>query len=194
MKTMLALTFSLLLVASLLPVQADAVGIVWTTEKEMVNEISPQCITYGVYNPSVEDANVMLSVSESLKPVIQGVVSHSQLVTAGTKHDQAVQLELCFQVPMVYDADCLAGNFLCEQACTQDEIVYAGEIMAIEVNDESEGGMGSATTVGASVPLTLRVRCNPYQRDWSPVYLIVIVVAAAGIAARIYTKKKKRNK
>ncbi len=192
MKNIYAIAFSLLLVASLLPAQGDAVGIVWTTEKEMVNELSPQCITYGVYNPSADDAVVMLSVSDSLKPVVQGVVSHSQLVAAGTKHDQAVQLELCFQVPKVYEADCLAGDFLCQQSCTQDEVSYTGEIMAVEVNSENEGLMGSATTVGASVPLTLRVRCNPYTRDFSPVYLTVIVVAAAGIAARIYTKKKKK--
>ncbi len=181
-----------LVLASFLAVPVGAVGIVWSTEKEMVGEMSPHCITYGVYNPSEEDATVKLSVSDSLKPIVQGEVSQTRVVAAGTTHDQAVELELCFQVPKVYAADCLAGDFLCEQACMQDEISYTGEIMAMEVNDGSGGGMGSATTVGASVPLTLRVACSPYQRDWSPVYVIVIVAAAAAIAGRVYLKKKKK--
>ncbi len=191
MKHIAALFIAFLVLASFLPASADAVGIVWSTEKEMVNELSPHCIEYGIYNPSGEDATVKLSVSESLEPVVQGVVSHTEVVAGGTTHDAAVKLELCFQVPRVYDAACLAGDFLCEQACTQDEVSYTGEIMAVEVGEDTGGGMGSATTVGASVPLTLRVKCNPYQRDWSPVYITVIVVAAVAISGRVYLKKKK---
>ncbi len=182
-----------MLAAAVLPVQTQAVGILWTTEKEMVNEMSPHCIEYGVYNPSSEDANVKLSVSESLKDVVQGENSHIKFVQAGTKHNDAVVVELCFQVPKVYEADCIAGDFLCEQSCTQDEVSFTGEIMAIEMTDNNAGGMGSATTVGASVPLTLRVKCNPYGRDWSPVYIVVVVVAAAGIAGRVYTNRKKKK-
>jgi hypothetical protein len=191
MRYAIAAFVAFMLLASFLVPSADAVGIKWSTEKEMVAELMPHCITYGVYNPSSEDAVVKLSVSEELEPVVQGAVSHTELVKAGTTHDEAVMLELCFQVPKVYEADCLAGDFLCEQTCTQDEVSYTGEIMAVEVNDESGGGMGSATTVGASVPLTLRVRCNPYNRNWTPVYAVVVLVAAAGIGGRVYMKKKK---
>ncbi len=175
---------------SLMAVQAGAVGIVWSEEKVMVNELAPYCIEYGVYNPSEQGANVQLSVSDSLKPVIQGAYSRTEFVAGSTKHDQAVKMELCFQVPKVYAADCLAGDFLCQQSCTQDEVSYTGEVMAIELNDAQGGGIGSQTTVGASVPLTLRVKCNPYPVDWSPVYLGVIVIAAAGIGGRVYMKKK----
>ncbi|MFH0956603.1 MAG: hypothetical protein V1813_01945 [Candidatus Aenigmatarchaeota archaeon] len=174
--------------------QANAVGIVWSTEREIVSELSPHCIEYGVYNPSGADATVQLSVSDSLKPVVQGASSRTEAVAAGTTHDKAVVVNLCFQVPKVYDANCLAGDFLCEQACAQDEVSYAGEVMALELNDEQGGGIGSQTTVGASVPLTLRVKCNPYGRDWSPVYLLVAAVAVAGIAGRMYMKRGRKAK
>jgi hypothetical protein len=193
MKTVAALLLAFLVSVSFLPASADAVGILWTTEQEIVSELSPYCIEYGVYNPSSEDATVQLTVSDSLKPVVQGAVSHTKLVAAGTTHDDAVKLQLCFQVPKVYAADCLAGDFLCEQTCTQDEVSYKGEIMAIEVKEGGGAGMGSATTVGASVPLTLKVKCNPYHRDWTPVYAGVIVVVVAAIAGRLYLKKKKKK-
>ena len=191
MKALMALfAFSLLAVS--MAAQAAAVGIVWTTETEMVNELAPHCIEYGVYNPSADDAMVQLSVSDSLKPVTQGAYSHTQLVAGSTKHDNAVMVQLCFQVPRVYEADCLAGDFLCEQSCTQDEVVYEGEVMALELKEAQGGGIGSQTTVGASVPLKLRVKCNPYGRDWSPVYLGVAAVAVVGIAG--YMKKGKKSK
>jgi hypothetical protein len=177
-KVAALLAFSL--VAAALAGQASAVGIVWSTEREMVNELSPHCIEYGVYNPSGTDAMVQLSVSDSLKPVVQGASSRTQAVAAGTTHGLAVKVSLCFQVPKVYAADCLAGDFLCEQSCTQDEVSYTGEVMALEVKEEQGGGIGSQTTVGASVPLTLLVKCNPYGRDWSPAYLLVAAIAIAG--------------
>lgn len=183
-----------LLIAVAMAGQASAVGIVWSTEREIVSELSPYCVEYGVYNPSDADALVQLSVSDSLKPVVQGAASRTEIVTAGTKHDQAVKVRLCFQVPKVYEADCLAGGFLCEQACTQSEVSYTGEVMALELKDEQGGGIGSQTTVGASVPLTLRVRCNPYGRDWSPVYIGVAVLAVIGIAGRMYLKKGRKAK
>jgi hypothetical protein len=185
-----AAVFAFTLLGAAMAGQASAVGIVWSTEREMVSELSPHCIEYGVYNPSGTDALVQLSVSDSLKPVVQGASSRTEAVAAGTRHDAAVRVSLCFQVPKVYKADCLAGDFLCEQACTQEEVSYTGEVMALEVQDEQGAGMGSQTTVGASVPLTLRVQCNPYGRDWTPVYLIVAAVAVAGIAGRMYMKKK----
>jgi hypothetical protein len=186
------LAFSLVAVAA--AGQASAVGIVWSTEREVVSELSPHCIEYGVYNPSSDDAVVQLSVSDSLKPVVQGASSRTEAVAAGTKHDEAVMVNLCFQVPKVYDANCLAGDFLCEQSCAQDEVSYAGEVMALELNDEQGGCIGSQTTVGASVPLTLLVKCNPYGRDWSPVYLLVAAVAVAGIAGRMYMKRGRKVK
>jgi hypothetical protein len=192
MKFLIPACISFLLVVSLLAPAAEAVGIKWSTEREMVSELSQKCIVYGVYNPSAEDATVKLSVSKELEEVVQGAVSQTKTVLAGTTHDQAVQLELCFWVPKVYAADCLAGDLLCEQSCTQDEVSYSGEILAVEVNEEGGGGMGSATTVGASVPLMLRVSCSPYKRDWTPVYAIVVVAAVAGIAGRTYLKKKKK--
>ncbi len=191
-KQVQILLFAFLLVTGFMPLSVDAVGIVWSTEKEMVNELAPHCIEYGVYNPSSVDATVKLSVSDSLQSVTSGVYSHTEMVPAGTRHDHAVRLQLCFQVPMVYDAECLIGDsMLCEQACQQEEVSYTGEIMAVEVDSDETGGMGSSTTVGASVPLTLRVKCNPYNRDWSPVYITVIVVACVAIAGRVYMKKKK---
>jgi hypothetical protein len=190
--TLVLSTFVLSVVCS--AVSADAVGILWVTEKEMVNEMSPHCIEYGVYNPSSNDAKVKLTVSDSLKPVVQGEHSIVETILAGTRHENAVKLKLCFQVPKVYEADCLAGDFLCEQDCSQEEVSYTGGVMAVEVNEAGTSGTGSKTTVGASVPLTLRVRCQPYQRDWSPVYLGVAVIAGVAIAGRVYTKKKKRSK
>ena len=187
---LLVLTFSILLLSPAASAR-KGVGILWITEKEIVNELSPHCIEYGVYNPWDEEVNAMLTVSEPLKPVVHGEESETKLIPGGTTHDKAQNVRLCFQVPKVYPADCLIGELVCEQTCQAEEVSYKGEVMVMEVKAAgTTGAMGSATALGVSVPLSLRVRCNPYARDWLPVYATVIVVVGAAICGVLYKKHR----
>jgi len=192
-KTLLTVSILFFFVFSVLSFSVDArkgVGIIWSTEKEMVNENSPICIEYGVYNPWDEDVNVTLTVAGELREVVTQEHSDVKFVPAGTTHDKAIPLKLCFTVPKVYEDDCIINGFLCEQTCEQQEVTFTGDVVAMEVKEQGpNSGMGSSTTLGVSVPLTLRVRCNPYPRDWTPVYLGVAIAAAAGIAV-IYRRRK----
>jgi LPXTG-motif cell wall-anchored protein len=170
---------------------AKGVGIVWSTQTEAVTENSRHCITYGVYNPWDEDVTALLSVSSALSPVVVGEESIPTFLPAETMHDDAKEIELCFYVPKVYTDDCLVGNFLfCEQTCSEPEVRYDGEVIVMEAPSGSGGAMGSSTAMGVSAPLTLRVLCNEYPRDYTIVIVGVVVVVAAG--GYYYFRKRKK--
>jgi hypothetical protein len=170
---------------------AKGVGIVWSTQTEAVSENARHCIKYGVYNPWDEDVTAMLTVSDSLKPVVVGEESIPTFLPAETMHDDAKEIDLCFYVPKVYTDDCLVGNFLfCEQTCSEPEVRYDGEVIVMEAPSGSGGAMGSSTSMGVSAPLTLRVVCNEYPRDYTPLVVCVVVVVAAG--GYYYLRKRKK--
>ncbi len=171
--------FIVILAVLLLPAMSVArkgVGVVWDTEIEIVNEDSVHCVQYGIYNPWEEDVTALLSVSDELKEVIVSEKSEAKLINAGTTHKEAVPIEFCFQIANIYPEDCLVGNFICEQKCSDEEVSYSGKIVAMEKPGTSTGS-GSATSLGVSVPLKLRVRCSPYPRDWTMVYIAVAVIS-----------------
>jgi hypothetical protein len=171
---------------------AKGVGIVWSTQTEAVGENARHCISYGVYNPWDEDVTAMLSVSSALKPVVVSEESIPTFLPAETMHDDAKEVNLCFYVPKVYTDDCLIGNFLfCEQTCSEPEVRYDGEVIVMEAPSIGDtGAMGSSTSMGVSAPLTLRVVCNKYPRDYTPLVIGVVVVVAAG--GYYYFRKKKK--
>ncbi len=179
-KKMMILACLIIAAVMILPQTASArkgVGIVWDTETEIVTEGSTRCIGYGVYNPWEEDVTAILSISDELKDVVTEEESETKLIEAGTMHDNAVPIEFCFTIPKIYEEDCLLPGFFCEQTCEQPEIAYDGSIVAMEQIEGSAGGAaGSATSLGVSVPLKLKVRCDAHPRDWSLAFVIIIVV------------------
>ncbi len=194
MRSKIAIAFvTLVLCALLLSVSGSAkkgVGIKWLTEKEMVTENAEHCIEYGTYNPWDEDVYVYLSVSGDLKEVITSEHSEPVFVPAETSSSDALPVKICFTVSKVYQDDCWLGPFLCEQTCQQDEVSYEGQVVAMEAPGGNVG-TGSATALGVSVPLRLRVRCNPFDRDWTLLYVIVIIVVL--ILIGLFYRKKKRK-
>ncbi len=167
------------------------VGIAWSTETEMVTEGSTKCIRYGIYNPWDEDINVTLSVSSELKSVITKEESETKLIKSGTSHNNAVPVEFCFEIAKVYEENCLIDSVLCEQNCEEPEVSYEGKIMVMEKQEGGNvtGTTGSATSLGVSVPLKLRVKCNQHPRDWTLVYVVVIVISIMLIALILHRKK-----
>lgn len=172
---------------------SKGVGIVWSTQTEIVSENARHCITYGVYNPWDEDVTAILTVSDALKPVVVGEESTPTFLPAYTMHQDAEQVQLCFYVPKVYTDDCLVGNMLfCEQTCTEPQVTYDGEVIVMEAQTAGPGGaMGSATAMGVSAPLTLKVACNEYPRDYT--IIIVVVVGAAAVGGYYYYSRRKKK-
>ena len=166
------------------------VGLVWSTETEVVHEGGVHCVEYGVYNPWDEDVRAVLGVSDNLRDVIVREESEVKLVGAGTLHDVAVPFEFCFRVGKVYDADCLFGGLVCRQDCLGEEVVFDGKVMVLEESGSSGGGTGSATSLGVGVPLKLRVKCVAHGRDWGLVYLLVVLVCLVWIGVLLHGRFK----
>jgi hypothetical protein len=171
------------------------VGVVWDTETEIVVEGSTHCVQYGIYNPWDEDVTALLSVSDELKDIIIKEESESKLITGETMHDMAVPIEFCFDIAKVYEEDCLIGGLICEQTCGEEQVIYEGKIVAMEGSTGGGGGAaGSATALGVSVPLKLKVRCFQHARDWTIVYVTVLIVALLIVGYMLYKRKPKKKK
>ncbi len=166
------------------------VGIVWNTETEIVNEGASHCISYGVYNPWDEDVAATLTASEELKPIIVKEDTEPKFIKAETYHEQAIPIEFCFKVARVYARNCLVGGMLCEQTCTEPQVEYSGNILALEEQTGGTTGTGSATSLGVSVPLKIKVACNAHPRNYTPAYIAIIIIALLLIAWILYKKQK----
>jgi len=184
-----------LILAVAFSAQASArkgVGIVWSTESEVVDELSTTCITYGLYNPWDEDVYAVLDVSDELKVAVTEKEAEPKLISAGTSHQNAVPVELCFVTAKAYEEDCLVDGIICEQQCKQAEVDYEGKVEANERPTGTAGGTaGSVTSLGVSVPLRLKVRCVPHPRDWTVVYAAIIIVAVIAIALLMRRRRHK---
>ena len=173
------------------------VGIVWMTQTEIVNENSMHCVQYGVYNPWDEDVKIGLSVSNELKDLVDEQKSEVKTVPANTMPDNPVPIEFCFKIKDVYPKECILGT-LCKQTCEGNDVVYEGKVQAIETPDNENTGTGSKASIGVSVPLKLKVKCVPGDRDWTALYILLIIIALAVIGYVVYQKvtksKGKRRK
>ena len=196
MKNKFISVIIVILLLFLLPQAAEArkgVGIVWNTENEIVNEDSTNCIEYGLYNPWDEDVNAYLSVSDELKDIITSEHSEPKVIKGKTMHNAAVPVKICFKIAKVYSEDCLWNGQICEQRCEESQVIYTGKIKTMEKESGLLSGAGSATALGVSVPLTLKVRCNSHSRDWSLVYIIVIGVVLSAIGILLYKRRGKKR-
>ena len=195
MKKYIVLVFTIIFLISLTQVSLarKGVGIVWDTETEIVNEDSVHCVQYGVYNPWDEDVTAVLSVSKELKDVIVMEESESKYIAAETFHNKSVPIEFCFRIAKIYSEDCIMGSTLCEQTCSEEQVEYEGKIIAMEKAGGMTGGSaGSATALGVSVPLKLRVKCVPHPRDYGPIYVVVIIIALILLGMVLAKAKRKK--
>jgi hypothetical protein len=187
-KFLIPLLFSLLLFVPIAYAE-KGVGIMWSTQSEMVKEGQSNCVNYQVYNPFSEDATIYMTATGDLQALV--VDSQPVLVPAGTTHDKGIPVSLCFNIPKVYTQSCTAG-IVCEQSCTGQEVNYTGEVIAAEKSQVTTGAeaAGSSTKAVASAPLVLKVTCEPKQKNWMPILVIAIVLILA--FAFLKTKKRKR--
>ncbi|MFA5142456.1 MAG: hypothetical protein WC471_05820 [Candidatus Woesearchaeota archaeon] len=170
----------------------SAVGIKWFTEGEVLNENSDLCIRYGTYNPSGNDIKVNIAVEGELQSIIEGVKSSDSLVEASTSSINAKMIDFCFKVPIVYPEDCLWNGLICEQKCEVETKTYSGEVVMTEAPAQTTGGTaGSGATIAASAPLKLTVNCKAHKRDWSIVYVTLILLVLVILGVLIYRKYRK---
>lgn len=184
---------ALLIICIITPTVAarKGVGIVWNTETELVMEGTTHCVEYGIYNPWEEDVTAQLSVSGGLTSIIKGQDSEQKFITAQTFHEDAVPIQLCFDIAKVYTEDCSLGPFLCEQKCEAEQVEYEGLIEAKEKESGSTSGTGSLTALGVSVPLKLKVRCDAHDRNYTAIY--ASSAAVLGIALAIMLMRRRRK-
>lgn len=157
------------------------VGIKWDQESKLVNEGERTCLTYNIYNPWPEDSSAEIKLSEELEEVLVFQESEKKFIPANTPSSEAIPLEFCFEAPFVYEKDCLIGNtFLCEQTCNEEQKIYDGNVLVSETVglEESGGAGGSAVSASVSAPLRIKIICNAYSRNYTPVYVLIVLIAA----------------
>ena len=169
------------------------VGIKWDRESSLVNEGEKTCLTYSVYNPWPEQTYATIESSEELKGILISQESETKLIPANTASSQAIPIQFCFKTPEVYERDCWLGNLICEQKCGEEQKVYAGEVIVKSVAPPNQiGGMGgSATTMSVSAPLNIKVRCNAHSRNFTLIYVLLIMISSTAIGLMLYNKYKK---
>jgi len=115
----------LMIVIASMNIISAGVGIKWGEESVVVKENEKTCLSYGVYNPWPRDSYVGISVSKGLEDVLFAYDSEGVLVPSETSSDEAIPIELCFDVVEVYDKDCLLGDsFICELKCNDKEKIF----------------------------------------------------------------------
>ncbi len=187
MTTLLVL---MLLILSPLVEARKGVGIKWTLNSVVVKEGEELCVDYGIYNPWEDDVTMKLTVGSELKTVTAESVSEPKFVKAGTSSSNAIPVNLCFKTTdAVYEKSCLLGSFLCAKSCSGSEKVYEGEVVASEVkNESSQGAFGSSTNIGVSTRLQVKVLCEPYSRDWTVAFGVILVI---GILCVVYALRRR---
>ena len=193
MKGVISLVLVLMLMA---PLVSAGVGLKTSQESALVPEKTKTCLTYSVYNPFDTDSYMQIKLSEELDDVILSSEAETKFVPAKTYDKDALPIEFCFKTPRVYERDCLVGDFICEQTCTESMKTYEGEVEVIELSEESAkiggGAGGSATQMSLSSPLRIRVQCTPSDRNYGLVYGLIALIA--GILLWINLAQKKKSK
>lgn len=186
----MVMVFSLIV----LPMVSAGVGIKTSRESLLVAEGKEVCITdYSVYNPWPDESYVTVEVSGGLEDVLQMKDMVPIFVPAETYNEDAIPVEFCFKIPRVYERDCLIGSMLCVQTCSEEQVSYEGEILIKSVPGpaDTSGSGGSATMMSVSAPLNLKVKCEAHGRKYTPVYILLAIIALAVIIYLVWKKKRK---
>lgn len=172
------------------------VGISWSQESVLVPENEKTCLTYKIYNPWEGDVTAEIKVSDSLRPIIEGMRSETRVIPAQTSSDEAIPVTFCFKTPVVYEKDCAFGSMFCKQECGMEMKTYEGEVEVLEVvsDDVIVGSSGSASEMSISAPLRVRVQCIPHGVSYRPLYALIAVVAVAFLIWNLSKDRKKKTK
>lgn len=184
----------ILIVVAVSAFAAAGVGIKWERESALAEGGEKACLTYGVYNPWPEETYVKIGVSDELLEVLEVQDINATLVPAHTSSGEAIPIEFCFEVPeKIYTKNCwLGGFFVCEQQCKEEMKIYDGDVEIKSVPSPSGGG--SSATMAVSAPLKVKVKCVPYGRDYTLLYVIFAVIALVIIALIMKYRKPKAER
>ncbi len=171
------LLLSLIILLSPQAFALKGVGIVYGTVITNVVEGKSACFDYGVYNPWDEDVKVELTVSGELADL--NPFSESVEVPGETYHNQAKQVQICFDIPRMYSLD-----------CPETPTSLHGKIIATEWYPAGFEGTGSSTSVSAAAPLELIVQCDSEKGFQFNSTFFLVGVAIVGIGLMIYIMKK----
>jgi hypothetical protein len=152
------------------------VGIVYGTVITNVNEGEHACFSYGVYNPWDEDIKVQLTTNGELAEL--NPVSENIDIPAGTMHDEAKPLEICFDIPRTYPI-----------SCPTDLESIMGKIIVTEWYPAGVEGTGSSTSVSAAAPLELIIQCDSEKGFQFDTRLFLIGGGIVGILVALYLIK-----
>jgi len=184
--------FALILLVA--PFVSAGIGIKADRESLLVEEGSRVCLSdYAVYNPWDDDSYVNVEVSGELENLLKVEEREPIFVPAYTMHNKAIPVEFCFEIPKIYDEDCLIGDLMfCEQACEVEQKVYSGEVVVSSVPSSEIGGAGgSVTTMSVSAPLNLRVKCDAHLRSYTPGYILLAIISLGAIIFFVYLRYRK---
>ncbi|MCX6746678.1 MAG: hypothetical protein NTU63_00915 [Candidatus Pacearchaeota archaeon] len=190
-KRILNFIFILICIFVFVSLISAGVGIKWSKESVLVNEGERTCLSYSVYNPWPEDTYVSIEPSDEIKIILTMQDAKIKLIPADTSSSEAIPVEFCFKVPNVYEKDCwLAGKFICEQRCEEEQKVYSGDVIvqSIAPENQASGVGGSTTTMSVSAPLNIRIRCNAYSRDFALIYVLLAMISVLAISIILYKK------
>ncbi len=186
-----AAVFSVLfIVLMIIPLISAGVGIKWNRESLILNEGEKACMTYYAYNPWPEETYVTIELSDDLREILTMQDSEIKFIPANTPSSEAIPMEFCFKIPIVYERDCLIWNLMCKQDCNEEQKVYAGEVIVKSVPPPigAGGAGGSATAMAVSAPLNLKVKCNAHARDFSIVYALLALICLIMIVKLLHRK------
>ncbi len=185
MKIRVILTLALILL--LIPSASAGVGIVYNTRNLDVQEGQEACITYGAYNPFSTDVNAKIFATGDLTQLISKQEKFE--ISAGTTHDEAKQVEFCFNVPHVYERNCLAFGMFCNKQCPSETKIYSGDIV-VQESSEGTSGTGSSAASSASAKLNVNVVCTPQKRNYFALSGLIIAFVAAIAVAGFFIYKR----
>jgi len=185
-----------LLIAILLPLCSAGVGISWNKESSLVPENTKTCLTYKVYNPWPDDSYAQVKLSEELMQIISYQESETEFIPHDTSSANAIPVEFCFKTPKIYKENCwLFNELVCKKECKEEMKIYEGEVEIIEADapEVVEGSGGSATKMSVSAPLRVKVQCVPHARDYSVIYIAVILIAGILLTINLIRRKNKKK-
>ena len=169
-------------------------GVKWSRESALVEGGSKDCMTYSVYNPWPRDSFFKISLSEDFEDFKIFNKIDEQFVPQNTMSVDAIPVEFCFKTPKICEYDCwLFDKFICEQNCPEERKEFTGKVVVNEVSDPALSGGGSATRMSVSAPLTVRVDCVPRSRNYSLIYIFVVLIATVLLVINLVKNKKNKS-
>lgn len=146
-----------MLVLLLAPLVHAGVGLYWSTEAEKVAEGERTCITYGMYNPFEKDMTATMEATGELESLYEK--TEPVFIPAETSSKERKNVEICFNIPKVYEEECLLPGILCGRTCGEEPVIYEGQVAAISTPGKTNQ-IGSATRSVVASPLKLVVNCK----------------------------------